>query len=107
MSGSRNNMPSGNNSVEDLNCNNLFIETNLSSPNSEVLEDLAVDDILFLSLNEKNVILAVTDKNKIAGSITSSVTKLIKCLNDGYHFVGIIFELDGTKCKIKIRPRSI
>ena len=89
-----------------VDCTNIFEETTLASPVPEVLQRLQVGQILRLQLQQppRGPLLAVTDQGETAGSITTtSLTRLIICINDGHQFVALVRAVSGGKCDVEIR----
>lgn len=85
----------------DEDCNDIKIQVRLSSVDEAVLASVNINDRLII---EKNADSIVAVKNgQIVGAIASAdVVKLIKCIDSGHQYVGIVTEKEDGKCIINI-----
>jgi hypothetical protein len=86
-------------------CEDLSIQTHLSSPNPDIIDRLNEGDILTIRLGgATGPIELVTDEGKVVGSLVSSrQMKLIECINDGHQYIGEIREIEEGNCEVYIR----
>jgi len=91
---------------EGVSCENLVIDTQLSSPNKEVLESLSVGDILYISIvSDQGPVQALTNNGDVAGGILSSrVIDLVNCIVNDHQYLADVLEINGAICRIRIRP---
>jgi F0F1-type ATP synthase gamma subunit len=67
------------------------------------LSNHSVSDILKVTTNEYDVVIATSDHG-VCGTINApQVLQLKKCLQKGKKFKAVIFELDIDKCKVRVR----
>lgn len=86
------------------NCADIVLKTQLASPNPDIIEDLAIGDILNIKLSSATGPLhAVTMDNQVAGAILSSnPALLINCINEGYEFLAKVLSVNGGDCQVSI-----
>jgi hypothetical protein len=90
-------------------CASLIFTTTLNSPVPNVISTLGADDVLQVSRSAptERRIVAVTSAGEIAGSITHGrQADLLKCLEEGTEYVGIVIRVSGGACDIQVRPKA-
>jgi len=84
--------------------------TILNSPDPAVLAGLRVNDVLTVTLLDRNgrrLLAAVTQDGLTAGSLTLPVLpRLLECMDQGFQYVAIVVEITGGRCIVDIRPRA-
>lgn len=81
----------------------IFDVTTISSPNASVVKQLAVNDVLEVSLSGASQ-LAVLYQGKVAGAITSPKMMLfVRCIAEfGNAYVARVLSIDGGQIRIKV-----
>ena len=91
----------------DISCEDLSFHTILSSPKLSNIAQLVANDVLVLSLSQKDgadIIVATTQSGMIAGYVSSPMqSRLAKCMKEGHQYVAVIEEIDAALCRIFIR----
>lgn len=97
-------MPSINRPNQNDSCANLVINTNLATPQVNVINNLNVGDILNINaLTDQGPIQALTDNGLLAGNIISrEQIRLLTCLLRGTIFNAEIMNIDNGQCQIRI-----
>lgn len=91
-----------------VDCASLFFTTALASPVAAVVRSLRKEDELTLELRsaDSNIVLAKTGEDLVAGSIVSPYqAKLVRCMRDGFSFIGLVRSVKGGSCEIDVRPK--
>lgn len=97
----------GGGGIPTTDCASLVQRTALNSPDPAVLATLKVKDVLGVRFRgaEQTIVGAFTRDGRLAGTITyTGVTRLAKCLADGFKYVALVLEIDGGDCRVEIRP---
>lgn len=104
MSGSGGGGSFGGGGMSDFDCNNVYINTTIMSPDPTVLATVSQGDILVVSLRSATgPLVAVTDVGGVLGTIaTMELASLIKCISDGNAYKAKITEIIGGKVQILI-----
>lgn len=98
MSGSNGGFPPR----ESFSCDEYEDETPINSPNYLFLDAVDVDDILSLSISG-NSIIVIDSEGRTLGSITpDNVSRLKKCIEDGFDYEVLVIEKDGGRCVVRI-----
>lgn len=89
-------------------CANVLQSTILNSPNPLVINTLHIGDVLrIVLLSSTGPLVVQTNSGQTAGSITSaSLHRLIECINNGFHFIAIVVEIDGGRCTVEVRSSN-
>jgi hypothetical protein len=86
----------------------MFTEiTTLSSPNAQVVVTLTVGQVLSVvhQAVPNTRVVAMTDANQIAGSITSAkLLLIIECIGEGRQYIAIVKDIVGGRVTVEIRP---
>ncbi len=98
-------MPSVNRPNQNENCEGLVINTNLATPNAEVLENLEIGDFLEITIaTDQGPIQALDQEGNLAGNIISrEQVKLLNCIISGTIYEAEILSLNDGQCNIQIR----
>jgi hypothetical protein len=90
-------------------CPALFAGAKLASPKGAVIANLKTGDILDLRVIQQGstYILIASTGGADAGSVThTSITQIIKCIQEGNNYVGHITKLEGGNLELDIRLLS-
>ncbi|MBX9705862.1 MAG: hypothetical protein K5Q00_06360 [Gammaproteobacteria bacterium] len=105
MSGSGGSGYSGGGQEYQINCENLVIDTQLSSPKEDVILKINVGDILEVGLQKSNQtsIVVVLFQNEIAGGVASpQLSQLRSCLEAGTTYIAKVQSINGGQVKVTI-----
>lgn len=89
-------------------CDELRFRTTLQSPVEDVISALQPDDVLDLELRALQgapTIIAVSAGGDDAGSITSRMPELIRCLQAGNDFVARVVSIEDGMVVVRIEPK--
>jgi hypothetical protein len=87
----------------NLPCSAQLINTQLSSPNPEVLELLKAGDELKIQLVQPSLMILALYEDEIAGVIINKeVLKIINCMINGWTFKAKVRSVIGGRCAILI-----
>ncbi|GAA3968042.1 hypothetical protein [Mucilaginibacter dorajii] len=93
---------------QDVACDELKFNTQLSSPKEEVLVLLEVGLLLEIELSPSKTTCVVIYKSKIAGTIIHlNLKQLINCIIAGNTFYARVRSVDGAKCAITVLHESL
>jgi hypothetical protein len=88
-------------------CESLVIDTQISSPKSDVIEKIAVDDILDVALTQlgATTVVVVLHHGSIAGGVAApQVQQLRDCIEKGTKYKATIISKNGGQVRIRIQP---
>ncbi|MAS21222.1 hypothetical protein [Leeuwenhoekiella palythoae] len=99
-------IPSINRPNQNENCEGLIINTNLASPQPEVVSSLNQGDFLEITIaSDQGPIQAFDAEGNLAGNIISrEQVKLLNCIISGTEYTAEVISISGGQCKIQIRP---
>jgi len=106
MSGSNSYMePEFSNPKEYESCENLEIVAHIASPVAKEIEKLVIgDNLIIKALTNSGPVQVLSIKNNLIGNVLSKdVERLLSCLNGGTDYFGIVLNIDGGACLIKIK----
>ncbi len=107
MSGSSNDggIPSINRPNQNENCEGLVINTNLASPQAEVINALNQGDLLQITIaSDQGPIQAINQAGNLAGNIISrEQVKLLNCIISGTVYEAEVLSINEGQCNIQIR----
>lgn len=84
-------------------CSGLILNTRVMSPVMQYFSKSKVGVILKVELDNSTIVL-LNPVDDVVGSIyPPKVDSLIKCLEDGYKYVGEIISISGAQIDIEIR----
>jgi hypothetical protein len=88
-------------------CSTLVFRTPLASPKPKVIAKLKKGDQLeLIAQTAAGPAIVQTPQGEEAGSITSRLADLLRCLDEGYKYVAIVMSITGGNVEVEIRPRS-
>jgi hypothetical protein len=93
---------------DDLDCSRLAFETQLASPDPNVVGDLREGDVLELDLQVRDggrhVIAALRPADqRFVGAITERTTDLVRCMQQGVRYVAEVIHIDGGWVDVRVR----
>jgi hypothetical protein len=85
-------------------CILLVVETSLFSPDEEVIKTLKKGSVLNIVYSGTgNRIQAESVTGEVVGSLVGDkIIPLLRCIKDGHNYKGVVIEIQGGNCKIKI-----
>ena len=89
-------------------CEMLVIDTQLSSPNEEVIAQIDVGDVLPVVLRQMGgtTVVAVIHEDQVAGGLAApQVQRLRECINSGTEFEATV--VSKTNGQVRVRVRAI
>lgn len=88
-------------------CSTLVINTNISSPQANILQNLNVGDFLEIELaSDQGPINVFTGNRRLVGNIISrEQVKLLKCILKGTDYQAEILSINGGQCTIQISAK--
>ncbi len=88
-------------------CSRLIIRTPLSSPKPKVVAKLKKGDQLeVVAQSAAGPAIVQTKKGEEAGSITSRLAELLRCIEEGYSYTATVISITGGIVEVEIRPGS-
>lgn len=98
-------LPSVNRPNQNENCEDLVINTNLASPQAEVIDVLNRGDILEITIaSDQGPIQAINQEGQLAGNIISrEQVKLLNCIIGGTVYEAEVLSINDGQCNIQIR----
>lgn len=91
-------------------CEDLVIDTQLSSPKADVISKLQVHSLLDITIhrNEQNAeIVVALYEGEIAGGVTSpQIFQLKKCIQNGTVYEGDVLSVSGGQVRVKIKAKK-
>ena len=89
-------------------CENGQIITAVSSIDLNSLQKHKVDDILSISISQKNSIVLEDGNGEILGSVLHSNTSaLLECIRNGNVYYAKIISIEGLACRVLIKRENI
>lgn len=97
--------PSINRPNPNENCEDLVINTNLASPQADIIRNLDEGDLLSIrAVTDQGPIQAFDTKGHLAGTIISrEQVRLLNCINRGTTYQAEILSIKNGQCKVQIR----
>lgn len=86
-------------------CDELVLDTQLSSPKDDVVEKIKVGDTLEVSIQTKagTTVVVVLYKGKVAGGLASPwVGRLRECLNQGTVYRAKVTSKSGGQVRVRV-----
>lgn len=108
MSGSGGGGFGGGGGGDEVSCDRLSFETQLSSPKPAVIAGINVGDVLSVDIDQQGAAQVVVIKhgNQIAGGITSpKMARLLECLRLGSRYTATVMSKVGGQVTVRISPR--
>lgn len=97
---------SGSGSDPVITCNQLVIETAISSSQESVIKNLSVGDVLRVGLEDQagTTIVAVYSGGQMAGRITHDHTnRLRECLREGTRYDATVISRSGELARVQVK----
>jgi hypothetical protein len=105
MSGSGGGGGGGGSATPVASCEELVIDTQLSSPKDDVVDKIKVGDILDVVTQTKSgtTVVVVLYKGKVAGGIASpSLARLRECLNKSVKYHAKVTSKNGGQVRVRV-----
>lgn len=98
-------IPSVNRPNQNENCEGLVINTNLATPQAEVINVLNLGDVLKITIaSDQGPIQALNQTGNLAGNIISrEQVKLLNCIISGTVYEAEVLSINDGQCNIQIR----
>lgn len=94
--------PGGGEENGGVDCTKIKFNTNLKSPNPDVIQNLEEGDVLAVQVDNGGPLIAV-HATGTAGSITHyRFSDIKKCIIDGYTFLAEVTEISGGNCEVSV-----
>lgn len=94
--------------AQDISCDRLSFETQLSSPKPLVVAGINVGDILSVAMDQQGagqVVVVIKHGNQVAGGITSpKMSRLLECMRQGTQYQATVLSKDGGQVTMRISP---
>lgn len=101
--GGDNDMPSINRPSQNDSCASLIINTNLATPQANVINNLNAGDVLDINAVTDQGPIQALYNGQLAGNIISrEQIRLLACLIKGVPFVADVIEIDNGQCQVRI-----
>lgn len=97
----------GGGGVQEIACDRLSFETQLSSPKPAVVAGINVGDVLSVAIEQQGSAQVVVIKhgNQVAGGITSpKMSRLLECMRQGAQYQATVLSKDDGLVTIRISP---
>lgn len=107
MSGSGGGGYGGGFATDEVACDRLAFDTQLSSPKSAVVAQINIGDVLSVTLDQQGAAQVVVIKrgNDIAGGITSpKMTRLLECIRQGTRYQATVTAKSDGQVSVRISP---
>jgi hypothetical protein len=107
MSGSGGGGYGGGFATEEVACDRLAFDTQLSSPKAAVVAHINAGDVLTVALEQQGAVQVVVIKqgNDIAGGITSpKMVRLLECIRQGTNYQATVIAKSDGQVSVRISP---
>ncbi|WP_323145427.1 hypothetical protein [Stenotrophomonas maltophilia] len=98
----------GGGGVQEIACERLSFETQLSSPKPLVVAGINVGDILSVAMEQQGagqVVVVIKHGSQVAGGITSpKMSRLLECIRQGTHYQATVLSKASGQVTIRIAP---
>lgn len=87
-------------------CARLTFSAVISSPEPDVVATLVRAQLLNVVATERGGVRLVelqTTDGRLAGTLTSSLPELLRCIGDGYTYVAEVLSIDGGAGRVQVR----
>ena len=104
MSGSPNSRDSWTDVRDEVACEQLVIDTQLSSPRAEVVDRLTAGNLLEVALDEgRRDVVVVRHRGDLAGGLASpNLGRLRVCLSGGTRYQAEVVEVNGGQIRVRV-----
>ncbi|TXD92830.1 hypothetical protein FUT87_08525 [Mitsuaria sp. TWR114] len=91
--------------VDEISCDRLFIDTQLSSPRADVVDKLSPGDRLDVALDTgRRDVVVVLYRGELAGGLASpNLSRLRDCLNGGTVYEAEVMEVNGGQIRVNVK----
>lgn len=92
-----------------VDCHELVLETQLTSPKEDVVERISEGDILTLELHlvsDRAVVVATYDGQVAGGVASGMLPQLRECIESGVRYHARVLLIRGGQVKVRIEPRQ-
>lgn len=94
--------------AQEISCDRLSFETQLSSPKPLVVAGINVGDVLSVAMEQQGaaqVVVVIRHGNQLAGGITSpKMSRLLECMRQGTQYQATVLSKAGGQVTIRISP---
>lgn len=97
----------GGGGAQEISCDRLSFETQLSSPKPGVVAGINAGDVLLVAIEQQGAAQVVVIKhgNQVAGGITSpKMSRLLECMRQGTQYQARVLSIVGGQVTIRISP---
>lgn len=91
-------------------CARLTFPAVVSSPEPQVVSTLVSTQLLNVVPSERNGVPLVelrTTDGRLAGTLTSSLPELLRCIDAGYSYVAEVVSVDGGAVHVQVRNAPV
>lgn len=91
----------------EISCENLIIETQLTSPRENVIAKIGVNTVLDVSLEQAgpSAVVVLTHQGEVAGGIASpQMTRLRECIQLGTRYSATVTAKSDGHVQVRISP---
>ncbi|RNC84576.1 MAG: hypothetical protein ED557_06245 [Balneola sp.] len=93
----------GSTGSSSIDCKQISFQTNVTSPDPDVLSRIVVGNLLSVGLSSENGPIIVSFNAQVLGSITNyRYIDLKRCINEGYSYIAEVINIDGGTCSVRI-----
>jgi len=88
-------------------CETLVIDTQLSSPNEDVIAGIEVNDVLPVESRQMGVttVVVVVHDGQVAGGLTATqLPRLRECMNAGTEYEATVLSKSNGQVRVRVRP---
>lgn len=110
MSGSSGGGGGGSFADTSTSCETLVIDTQLSSPNEDVIAEIDVSSVLPVESRQMSgtTVVVVVHNSQIAGGLTApQLPRLRECMNGGTDYEATVLSKSNGQVRVRVRPVSL
>jgi len=107
MSGSSGSGNGGGFADNEIACDRLAFNTQLSSPKEDVIDDIEVGEVLAVEIMQvgNTPVVVVTHKRRVAGGLASAqVDRLRDCMKAGTQYEAVVISRRDGQVGVRIKP---
>lgn len=93
--------------TDEVACDQLAFDTQLSSPKAPIVAQLNVGEVLSIALDQQGTVQVVVVKrgNDVAGGITSpKMARLLECIRQGTRYQATVTSKSDGQVSVRISP---
>jgi hypothetical protein len=97
----------GGGTPDQIDCDKIYISTQLSSPQPKVVEKLAEGTELRIELRDMNgtsVLVALLETDLAGGLAAPETAKLRNCIDQGHQYGATVVSINGGQVRVRIHP---